>query len=141
MIFTDSISLTTKGFTDIIDITHKVVSVLHESKITNGLVTIFCTGSTGAVTTIEYESGVVNDLKKAIEKIAPSNIPYEHDKRWGDGNGFSHVRAALMKPSLTIPVMKGELVLGTWQQVVFIDFDNRARQRTLIVQVMGERQE
>jgi secondary thiamine-phosphate synthase enzyme len=81
---------------------------------------------------------VVNDLKRAIEKIAPSNIPYEHDKRWGDGNGFSHVRAALMKPSLSIPVIRGELVLGTWQQLVFIDFDNRGRQRTLIVQIMGE---
>ncbi len=138
MIFTDTISLSTKGFTDIIDITNKVISVLRESKIENGLVTVFCTGSTGTITTIEYESGVINDLKRVIEKIAPSNIPYEHDKRWGDGNGFSHVRAALMKPSLTIPVMKGELVLGTWQQIVFIDFDNRERQRELIVQVMGE---
>ncbi len=141
MIITDTISLNTKGFTDIIDITDKVLSVLHGSKIENGLVTVFCTGSTGAITTIEYESGVVNDLKKAIEKIAPSNIPYEHDKRWGDGNGFSHVRAALMKPSLGIPVIRGELALGTWQQIVFIDFDNRGRQRRLIVQVMGEAQE
>ncbi len=138
MIFTDSISLTTNGFTDIVDITRKVVSVLHESKIEEGLVTVFCTGSTGAVTTIEYESGVINDLKKAIEKIAPSTIPYEHDARWGDGNGFSHVRAALMKPFLSIPVINGEMALGTWQQIVFIDFDNRGRQRTLIVQVMGE---
>jgi len=141
MIFTDTISLNTKGFTDIIDITDRVASILHESKIENGLVTVFCTGSTGAITTIEYEAGVINDLKKAIEKIAPSNIPYEHDKRWGDGNGFSHVRAALMKPSLSIPVINGKLTIGTWQQVVFIDFDNRGRQRTLIVQVMGEAQE
>lgn len=141
MIFTDTISLNTQGFTDIIDITDKVASILQEAKIENGLVTVFCTGSTGAITTIEYEAGVINDLKKAIEKIAPSNIPYEHDKRWGDGNGFSHVRAALMKPSLSIPVMKGELALGTWQQIVFIDFDNRGRQRTLIVHVMGETQE
>jgi secondary thiamine-phosphate synthase enzyme len=141
MIFTDSISLTTKGFTDIIDITREVVSVLRESKVESGLLTVFCTGSTGGITTIEYESGVIGDLKRAIEKIAPSNIPYEHDKRWGDGNGFSHVRAALMKPSLSIPVVRGELALGTWQQVVFIDFDNRERQRTLIVQVMGEKRE
>ncbi|HKZ39770.1 MAG TPA: secondary thiamine-phosphate synthase enzyme YjbQ [Candidatus Hodarchaeales archaeon] len=138
MIHTDTISLNTKGFTDVINITDKVVSVLRESKVENGLVTVFCTGSTGAMTTIEYESGVINDLKKAIEKIAPSNIPYEHDKRWGDGNGFSHVRAALMKPSLSIPVIKGDLALGTWQQIVFIDFDNRSRQRNIIVQVIGE---
>jgi secondary thiamine-phosphate synthase enzyme len=140
MIFTDTLLLNTKGFTDILDVTAEVISIVRESKVTNGLVTVFCSGSTGAVTTLEYESGVINDLRKAIEKVAPSNIPYEHDKRWGDGNGFSHVRAALMKPSLTIPVMKGEPALGTWQQIVFIDFDNRERQRTLIVQVMGETQ-
>ena len=138
MIFASTISLSTKGFTDIIDITDKVSAVLLESKITDGLVTVFCTGSTGTITTIEYESGVVEDIKKTIEKIAPSNIPYEHDKRWRDGNGFSHVRAALMKPSLSIPAMKGELVLGTWQQIVFIDFDNRDRQRKVIVQITGE---
>jgi secondary thiamine-phosphate synthase enzyme len=102
------------------------------------LVTVFCPGSTGAVTTIEYESGVLRDLQKAIEKIAPSNIPYEHDKRWGDGNGFSHVRAALMKPSLSIPMVKRRLALGTWQQIVFIDFDNRRRERNILIQVMGE---
>jgi secondary thiamine-phosphate synthase enzyme len=90
------------------------------------------------VTTIEYEPGVVNDLRKAIERIAPSNIPYEHDKRWGDGNGFSHVRAALMKPSLAVPFTGGRLALGTWQQIVFIDFDNRKRQRELVVQVLGD---
>jgi secondary thiamine-phosphate synthase enzyme len=90
------------------------------------------------VTTIEYESGVLRDLQKAIEKIAPSNIPYEHDKRWGDGNGFSHVRAALMKPSLTIPLIRGKLALGAWQQIVFIDFDNRGRERNLVIQIMGE---
>jgi secondary thiamine-phosphate synthase enzyme len=81
---------------------------------------------------------VLRDLQRAIEKIAPSNIPYEHDKRWGDGNGFSHVRAALMKPSLTIPLIRGKLALGTWQQIVFIDFDNRSRERNLTVQIMGE---
>jgi secondary thiamine-phosphate synthase enzyme len=90
------------------------------------------------VTTIEYEPGALKDLQKTIEKVVPSNIPYEHDKRWGDGNGFSHVRAALMKPSLTLPLIKGKLALGTWQQIVFIDFDNRSRQRNLIVQIMGE---
>ena len=138
MIFSETISLSTKGFSDILDITHHVDAVIARTKIENGLVTVFCPGSTGAVTTIEYESGVLKDLQKAIEKIVPPNIPYEHDRRWGDGNGFSHVRAALMKPSLTVPLIKGRLALGTWQQIVFIDFDNRRRERNLIVQVMGE---
>jgi secondary thiamine-phosphate synthase enzyme len=138
MTFTGTISLSTKGFTDIIDITGSVASVAERSGVKNGLVTVFCQGSTGAVTTIEYEPGVVNDLRKAIERIAPSNIPYEHDRRWGDGNGFSHVRAALMKPSLAVPFTGGRLALGTWQQIVFIDFDNRKRQRELVVQVLGD---
>jgi len=138
MIAIEIISLSTKGFSDVIDISDKVEKIANDSGIQNGLVTVFCSGSTGGITTIEYESGVINDLKKAIEKIAPSTIPYEHDKRWGDGNGFSHVRAALMKPSLGIPVIKGKLSLGTWQQIVFIDFDNRGRNRTIIVHVMGE---
>ncbi|HUL38344.1 MAG TPA: secondary thiamine-phosphate synthase enzyme YjbQ [Thermodesulfobacteriota bacterium] len=138
MVFSETISLSTKGFSDILDITHHVDGVIGRSNIENGLVTVFCPGSTGAVTTIEYESGVLRDLQKAIEKIAPSNIPYEHDRRWGDGNGFSHVRAALVKPSVTVPLIKGKLTLGTWQQIVFIDFDNRRRERNLIVQVIGE---
>jgi len=138
MIFSDAISLSTKGFCDILDITHHVDAVVARSNIENGLVTVFCSASTGAVTTIEFESGVLKDLQKAIEKIVPSNIPYEHDRRWGDGNGFSHVRAALMKPSLTVPLIKRRLALGTWQQIVFIDFDNRRRDRNILVQVMGE---
>ena len=138
MVATDTIDLITQGFTDVIDITETVTGIAGRSGIQNGLVTVFCPGSTGGITTIEFETGVVNDLKKAIEKIAPSDIPYEHDKRWGDGNGFSHVRAALMKPSLSIPVVKARLALGTWQQIVFIDFDNRGRKREVIVQVMGE---
>lgn len=138
MVFSETISLSTKGFSDMIDITDRVVSVLERSEIGNGLVTVFCPGSTGAVTTIEYESGVLRDLQRAIEKIVPPDIPYEHDRRWGDGNGFSHVRAALMKPSLTIPVIKGRLTLGTWQQIVFIDFDNRKRSRNILVHVIGE---
>jgi secondary thiamine-phosphate synthase enzyme len=138
MIFSETISFGTKGFSDIIDLTDHVGTVLKRSKIENGLVTVFCPGSTGAVTTIEYESGVLNDLQKAIEKIVPSNIPYDHDRRWGDGNGFSHVRAALMKPSLSIPLIKGRLSLGTWQQIVFIDFDNRSRNRNILVHIIGE---
>jgi secondary thiamine-phosphate synthase enzyme len=138
MTFSETISLHTQGFSDIIDITDQVIDISAQSGIENGLVTVFCQGSTGAVSTIEHESGVIADLKRTIEGIVPSDIPYEHDRRWGDGNGFSHVRAALMKPSLTIPLIKGTVTLGTWQQVVFIDFDNRKRQRTLIVQIVGE---
>ena len=138
MTFSETISFSTKGFSDTIDITDQVVSILERSGIENGLVTVFCPGSTGAVTTIEYESGVLRDLQKAIEKIVPSNIPYEHDKRWGDGNGFSHVRAALMKPGLSIPLVSGRLILGTWQQIIFIDFDNRRRNREILVQIIGE---
>ena len=138
MTFSETIFLRTKGFSDILDITHHVGAVIDRSRVENGLVTVFCPGSTGSVTTIEYESGVLRDLQKAIEKMVPSNVPYEHDKRWGDGNGFSHVRAALMGPSLTIPFIGGKLALGTWQQIVFIDFDNRKRERNLIIQIMGE---
>ena len=134
----ETVSLSTKGFTDIIDMTDQVVEVLKHSHIQDGLVTVFCPGSTGAVTTIEYESGVLSDLKTAIERLVPSDVSYDHDRRWGDGNGFSHVRAALMKLSLTIPLVEGRLSLGTWQQVVFIDFDNRDRRRNLVVHVMGE---
>jgi secondary thiamine-phosphate synthase enzyme len=134
----DAISLSTKGFTDIQDITSQVAAIVSRSKIKNGTVTVFCPGSTGGVTTIEHEGGVLEDLKKAIERIAPSNIPYAHDQRWGDGNGFSHVRAALLGPSLTVPILRGSLALGTWQQIVFIDFDNQGRRRNIVVQVMGE---
>ena len=138
MVFSETISLQTKGFSDITDITQSVGEVVEKSGIRNGMVTVFCPGSTGAITTIEYESGVLEDLKKAIERLAPSDIPYAHDRRWGDGNGYSHVRAALLGPSLTIPLIRGTLALGTWQQVVFIDLDNRKRQRKIMVQVMGE---
>ena len=138
MIFTDTISFYTKGFSDTIDLTAKVTKIVERSKIDSGLVTIFCQGSTGAITTIEYESGVIKDLQRILEKIVPSNIPYEHDKRWGDGNGFSHVRAALMKPSLCVPLIEKSLMLGTWQQIVFMDFDNRERHRKIVVQIIGE---
>ena len=138
MIIVETISINTKGFCDIINITPQVFSILKKSPVVDGLITIFCPGSTGSITTIEYESGVLQDLKDALDRIAPSDIPYAHDRRWGDGNGFSHVRAALMKPSLTVPLVDGKPTLGTWQQVVFIDFDNRERHREIIVQVMGE---
>ncbi len=138
MIISETITLRTKGFCDVVDITPRIEEILRRSGMSEGLATVFCPGSTGAVTTIEYESGVIRDLQKTIERLAPADISYEHDRRWGDGNGFSHVRAALMKPSLTIPITGGKLTLGTWQQIVFIDFDNRKRERNLIVQAMGE---
>ena len=138
MILTETISLNTKGFCDIINITPQVFSILKQSSVANGLITIFCPGSTGSITTIEYESGVLQDLKDALERIAPSDISYAHDRRWEDGNGFSHVRAALMKPSLTVPLVNGKLTLGTWQQIVFIDFDNRGRHRELVVQIISD---
>ena len=138
MTYSETISISTKGFSDIIDITDRVDSVVGHSKIKDGLVTVFCPGSTGSITTIEYESGVLRDLQMALEKIVPSNIPYEHDRRWGDSNGFSHVRAALIKPSLSVPLIKGRLTSETWQQIVFIDFDNRRRDRNLMVHIAGQ---
>jgi secondary thiamine-phosphate synthase enzyme len=138
MVFTETFSLSTKGFCDIIDVTGKVAAAVDRSGIGNGIVTVFCPGSTCSLSTIEYEPGVLSDLARVIEEIVPSNIPYEHDRRWGDGNGFSHVRAALLKPSITVPLLSNRLALGTWQQVVFLDFDNRERRREIIVQVVGE---
>jgi len=130
-------SVRTTAETDVVDITPLVREAIGDSRIRNGSVTLFIPGSTGALSTIEYESGVVNDLKKAIDRIAPRDLYYEHNERWGDGNGYSHVRAALLGPSLHIPVVEGELTLGTWQQVVLLDFDNRPRERKIIFQALG----
>jgi secondary thiamine-phosphate synthase enzyme len=133
------LSFQTTGKTDLIDITREVSSRIRESGISDGSVLVFAPGSTAALTTIEYESGVIEDLKEAIERLAPAGLHYRHDARWGDGNGYSHVRAALLGPSLTIPVIEGKLVLGTWQQVILCDFDSRPRKRQVIVQVTGAR--
>jgi secondary thiamine-phosphate synthase enzyme len=138
MVFTETFSLSAKGFCDIIDVTGKVAAAVGRSGIANGLATVFCPGSTCSITAIEYETGVLRDLANVIERIVPSNVPYEHDRRWGDGNGFSHVRAALLKPSISVPLVNRKLALGTWQQIVFLDFDNRERRREIIVQVVGE---
>jgi len=132
------ISVNTTGKTDIIDLTPKVMETVAGSASLNGAVTLFIPGSTAALTTIEYETGVINDLKDAIERMAPEDLPYEHNERWGDGNGYAHVRAALIGPSLHIPVVEGKLTLGTWQQIVLLDFDNRPRKRQIILQVSGE---
>lgn len=138
MVFSRTAEIETTADTDIVDISRMVVDHLAESGVSSGAVILFVPGSTGALTTIEYESGVVQDLADAIERLAPRDIVYAHDRRWGDGNGYSHVRAALVGPSLYIPVVDGRLCLGTWQQVVLLDFDNRPRRRRLIVQVIGE---
>jgi len=128
----------TDGFNDVIDITSKVEDSIDKSNISNGIVTVFVPGSTDGITTIEYEPGAIADLKKAIERIAPQNIHYDHDARWGDGNGFSHVRASLLGPSLSVPIVNGNLQLGTWQQIILVDFDNRPRTRKVCIQVVGE---
>ena len=138
-VITKTEEISTKNGTDIVDITGLVNQHLAQSEIQSGAMILFVPGSTGALTTIEYESGVIQDLAEAIERLIPRELPYAHDQRWGDGNGYSHVRAALLGPSLHIPVMDGRLSLGTWQQVVLINFDNRARRRRLIIQIMGER--
>ena len=135
---TTRFGIETRGFGDILDITGEVVRGMQEAGFTDGVATVFVPGSTAGITTIEYESGAVADLKKAIERQAPVDLHYEHDARWGDGNGFSHVRAALMGASVAIPFSSGELQLGTWQQIVLCDFDNRPRTREIVVQWMGE---
>jgi secondary thiamine-phosphate synthase enzyme len=133
-----SISLSTKGGADMLDITGEVQGCLVEAGLLNGVVTIFCPSSTSALTTIEYEAGALNDLKRLFDQLAPPEQPYAHNARWGDGNGHSHLRAALTGPSLSVPFIQGRLTLGTWQQIIYIDFDNRARRRELVVQIMGE---
>jgi len=130
--------VSTKGFTDVIDITDHVRRAVSQANTQDGLVTVSVAGSTAAVSTIEFESGVVQDLRDAIERMSPSDIPYEHDLRWHDGNGFAHVRAAMIGSSFSVPLHSGGLVLGTWQQIVLLDFDNRPRSRRVFVQIMGE---
>jgi secondary thiamine-phosphate synthase enzyme len=132
------VTVATKGFTDVCDLTDSVREALRSAGVTEGLVSVFVPGSTAGVTTIEYESGVIEDLKRACERLAPEGIHYDHDARWGDGNGFSHVRASLLGPALTIPLSGGELMLGTWQQIVLVDFDNRPRTRRVVIQILGE---
>jgi secondary thiamine-phosphate synthase enzyme len=129
-------SIKTKGFNDVIDITDKVSVIVERSKIKDGICLISCPGSTCGITTMEYESGLIEDLKRILEKIAPMSENYEHCKRWGDCNGFSHIRSALIKPFLAVPIEDGKLVLGTWQQIVFLDFDNQPREREILVKII-----
>jgi secondary thiamine-phosphate synthase enzyme len=135
---THIISLQTRGDADVHDITGKVSDAVHSSKLQNGTATIFCPSSTSGVTTIEYESGALSDLRRLFDEIVSPNREYKHNERWGDGNGHAHVRAALLGPSLGIPFVKGRLMLGAWQQIIYMDFDNRPRSRELVVQIIGE---
>jgi secondary thiamine-phosphate synthase enzyme len=137
-VVTKQLSLNTEGEGDIIDLTGMVSEAVHRSGVKNGMVTVFVPGATGALTTIEYEPGLLQDFPNILERVAPKGLMYEHEKRWHDGNGHSHVRASLIGPSLTVPVVKGELTLGTWQQIVFLELDVRNRSRKLILQIMGE---
>lgn len=132
------ISINTKGNEDFVNITHQLLNMLDASGLDNGIMTVFVSGSTAGITTFEYEPGLIRDLKEFYDKVAPSNVHYHHDDTWGDANGFSHVRATLTGPSLVIPFEKSKLLLGTWQQVVLLEFDNRPRKRDVVVQIMGE---
>ena len=138
MITTDTISISSKGQTDFIDITPELEKQVAKSRLDSGIVTVFVTGSTAGLATIENEPGLIADFKEMWQRLAPDNIPYAHDSAWGDGNGHSHVRASLLGPSLVIPFKDKKLALGTWQQVVLADFDNRPRSRQIVIQVMGE---
>ncbi len=135
---TEFISLSTNGRTEMTDITDAVAELLARNGFTEGNVTLFVPGSTGALTTIEYEPGLLRDYPEFFEKIIPSNVSYHHDETWHDGNGHSHLRASLQGPSLTVPFAQGKLLLGTWQQIIFVDFDNRARNRKIVAQFIGE---
>ncbi|MDQ5870391.1 MAG: secondary thiamine-phosphate synthase enzyme YjbQ [Thermoproteota archaeon] len=137
-VLTKRIQIKSKGESDIIDITDKTSQAIKDSKIKNGLVTVFVSGSTAAVTTIEYEPGLRYDFPEMLSRVAPKDIEYEHDNAWHDGNGHSHVRASLIGPSLTIPIVEGNMSLGTWQQIVFLEMDTRPRDRNLILQLIGE---
>ena len=138
MITSKSLQLRSKGNCDVIDITPQVSQAVQETGLSAGTVTIFITGSTAGVTTVEYESGLVADLQVLFERVAPQGIDYRHNLRWGDGNGHSHIRASLLGASLVVPFAEKSLMLGTWQQIVVIDFDIRSRTRTVVMQIMGE---
>ena len=135
---TGSLTLITQGNTDIHNITRELIRLVEQSGLTSGTVTVFCSSSTSGLTTVEFEPGAVADLKRMFEELVPSNRDYAHNATWDDGNGHSHMRASLLGPSLTIPFVRKTLTLGTWQQVIYVDFDIRPRHRELVVQMVGE---
>lgn len=138
VISNSSVSLKTAAKDEVVDITGRVQEIVTRSKVKNGLACVFVVGSTAAVTTVEHEPGLVDDMKDAMDRLYPKSIDYEHHQRWGDGNGHSHIRASFVGPSLTVPIVDGTLVLGTWQQIVFMEFDNKPRTRDVTVQIVGE---
>ncbi len=138
MVKTEEIKFHTDGPGDIVDMTAEIERAVKKSGITSGTVTVFAPGSTTGVTSIEYEPGLLKDVPELMEKLVPSNRPYHHDETWHDGNGFSHLRSAMVGSDMTVPFVGGKLLLGTWQQVVFLEFDNRPRDRRVILQIMGE---
>ncbi len=133
-----NITLKTNGYTDIIDITDKVENIIKNSSLKNGIVNIFCPGSTGGITTIEYEPNLVKDIKEELENLFPYHKDYYHHLTWNDDNGSSHIRSALIKTSFTVPFKEKRLILGTWQQIIFLDFDTRGRNRELVITIIGE---
>ncbi|UCD92952.1 MAG: YjbQ family protein [Methanobacteriota archaeon] len=136
--YSDTIELQTRGEVDIMDITNDIAGIVRKSGLSNGIACVFTPSSTSAITTIEYEPGLLKDLPDALEKLFPKGARYEHEMRWHDGNGHSHVRASFMSPSLSIPFVEGNPVLGTWQQIVFVELDNKSRNRRLLVHLVGE---
>ena len=138
MVFTRDIMLETQGNNDVVDLTPKVEKIVYQSGIGYGICSVFCPGSTGGITAIEFEGGAIEDFKRVVGALVPETDFYAHNERWGDGNGHSHIRAALLGPSQTFPVAEGQLVHGTWQQVVFVDFDVRPRSRRIVVTVVGD---
>ena len=135
-VYTEHFQINTKGFTDIIDITQKVKSAVYSHNIKNGNIVVALAGSTAAITTVEYEPGLIKDLPDILEEIAPMNREYHHDDTWHDGNGYAHIRAAIFGSSISVPLIDGALLLGTWQQIVLIDFDNKQRSRNIYVQII-----
>src|SRR4029078_3837876 len=138
VVLTKTVQIKSKGENDMIDITQETAAFIREGNTKNGIITVFVTGSTAAVTTIEYEPGLRLDVTKMLSRVAPNDIAYEHDNTWHDGNGHSHVRASLVGPSLTIPFRNRSLMLGTWQQIVLVEMDTQPRQRSVIIQILGE---
>jgi len=137
-VYNDEINVSTNGEVDIIDITDSIQNIINKSRLKEGILCVFVSGSTATITTIEYEPGLMKDLPRMLQKIAPKGIHYDHHETWHDDNGHSHVRASLMGPGITIPFKKGKLIHGTWQQIVFVEFDTRPRDRNIVVQLVGE---
>lgn len=138
-IFTYTFEINTSGFNDIINITKKIEKFISENNFVEGNVTVFCPGSTAGISSMEYEDNLIIDIKETFEKIAPIKKDYHHHKTWNDDNGSSHIRSSIVKPSMTIPFIEGKLILGSWQEIVFMDFDTRPRKRTIVVQIIGNK--